>query len=79
MNSVKNLRMKMHCLFFQQELSKVFFECQNISFSGMQGTSFLPADKRALPEGKLLPEYFKVSNSNRISTIWVNIINKTNL
>ncbi|CAG9835256.1 unnamed protein product [Diabrotica balteata] len=26
---------------------------------GLQGTSFLPADKRSLPEGKLLPEYFK--------------------
>lgn len=26
---------------------------------GLQGTSFLPADKRSLPDGKLLPEYFK--------------------
>ncbi|KAJ8909740.1 hypothetical protein NQ315_013544, partial [Exocentrus adspersus] len=26
---------------------------------GMQGTPLLPAEKRAVPEGKLLPEYFK--------------------
>nr|UNO37562.1 sulf2 [Psylliodes hospes] len=26
---------------------------------GLQGSSFLPADKRSLPDGKLLPEYFK--------------------
>nr|CAH7737317.1 unnamed protein product [Callosobruchus chinensis] len=26
---------------------------------GMQGSSFLPGEKRSLPEGKLMPEYFK--------------------
>lgn len=27
----------------------------------MHGPSLLPAEDRALPEGKILPEYFKVS------------------
>lgn len=33
---------------------------------GMQGPSIQPADKRALPEAKILPEYFKVSSSSNI-------------